>query len=257
MTRSTGTFSPIVNKLDNAFLAHFAEEDEVVAAGVDADPEKAVLKALYNTLAAWKNPHFIGRTCGILTALTPEDTIGYELGERDDCVLCDDANCQAYVHIGELVKGQPGWDTKLQAEVIVKVGPDDWRWFCRGEIGCAPSFAAADIKVSLIADYGGKNTRILDVWVGEKKAGELRLANGVYSYIATDLGISRGGILPEGKVSDCLFPPFAERVPSKRRRDRKAMYEELGLSEDADDFSFLEASGGKLVTSSITLRKHI
>ena len=100
-------------------------------------------------------------------------------------------------------------------------------------------------------------TRILDIWVGEKKAGELRLANGVYSYIATDSKLSRCWILPEGKVSDSLFPPFAERVPSKRRNDRKAMYEELGLREDADDFSFLEASRGELVTSFITLRKHV
>ena len=100
-------------------------------------------------------------------------------------------------------------------------------------------------------------TRILDVWVGEKKAGELRLANGVYSYIATDSKLSRGWILPEGKVSDFLFPPFAERVPSKKRNDRSLIYKELGLPEDADDFSFLEASIGELVTSFITLRKHV
>ena len=116
-------------------------------------------------------------------------------------------------------------------------------------------------------------TRILDVWAGEKKIGELRLSDGVYSWhpkralaalrspaeiaVAQALfSLQESHGLGRRRVSDCLFPPFAERVPSKRRGDHKAMYEELGLSEDADDFSFLEASGGKLVTSSITLRKH-
>lgn len=252
-------FDPVIEKRGDLFHAHFAEGGEVVASDMDEDPRKAVLGALYKTLAAWKSPHFIGRWCGILTPLTPDDSVNYELGDWDDCVLCEYETCQAYVHCGEVVKTEwANWGTKLQPAVVIKVGPNDWRWFCWGEIGSAVSLNAADIQVSLIATYGGENTRILDVWVEEKKVGELRLANGVYSYTTqSHPSLARSLFLPDLQVSDCLFPPFAERVPSKKRSDRAAMYEELGLSTDADDFSFLEASGGKLTTSTITLRKHV
>lgn len=280
MTKSTDTFVPKVEKLDmlethyaeygevvstsagHRFRASFSEEVADITAGVGRvsrhmgrDPQQALIGALYKTLAAWKAPHFIGETCGILTT----DIGPREIGESVPCLICDRAHCEAIVHYGEAVKGPSDWDTNLQPEVIVRVGPSDWRWFCFGEVGCARSFAAADIQVSLIADYGGPNTRRLDVLVDGKKEGELRWANGIYSYIPYYSSFPRWPVHPclpqKARVSDRLFAVFADRIPSHKRADRAAMYQELGLAPDADDFSFLEASGGKLVTSAITLRK--
>ena len=65
------------------------------------------------------------------------------------------------------------------------------------------------------------------------------------------------GFSPKEK---CQTVSFLLSLSGYLQRDAtiaKAMYEELGLREDADDFSFLEASRGELVTSSITLRKHV
>ena len=235
-----------------------------VSRHVGRDPQQALIGALYKTLAAWKAPHFIGRRCGILTT----DIGPREIGEYVPCLICERADCEAIVYCGETVKGPSDWDTKLQPEVIIRVGPTDWRWFCLGELGVATTFASADTLASVIIDYGGPNTRRLDVLVSGKKEGELRLANGVYSYLPCHSTFQRCSAgfpfhhrpvhpcLPdEVRVSDRLFVFFADRIPSPKRADRAAMYQELGLAPDADDFSFLEASGGKLVTSSITLRK--